>query len=416
MVGASCRLDAVIPQRRFMLSGCGVIVDFRVVSLCHYLQGPAATQYLADMGADVVKVEPLHGAHERRWSGANTFINGVSGFFLCANRNKRSIAVDLKSDAGREILLRLVDTADAVVENFRPGVLDRLGLGYESLKERKPDIIYASATGFGADGPMKDKPGQDLLIQARSGLAAATGAGGSPTAVGCAAVDQHGGALLAMGVLGAYVRRLQTGEGTRIEASLLSAGIDLQAEPLTNYLSGGFDRSRFARDRHLATWFHEAPYGIYEVSDGHIALSMNDPQTLAETLDDDRLRAMAATDRYQERDAWAGAVADAVRTRTLGDLEARFDAAGIWWAPVQDYDDLARDAQVAHNRTFRQIDVNGSKATLVNHPLRYDGQVPDVHRIAFEVGQDGREILTELGYSQAEIEGLVEARAVALGD
>ncbi|KAB2857954.1 MAG: CoA transferase, partial [Bauldia sp.] len=172
-----------------------MLKDVRITSFCHYLQGPAATQYLADLGADVIKIEPIEGAYERRWSGANVFVNGVSGFYLAANRNKKSVALDLKAPEGREIALKLIEQSQVVVENFRPGVLDRLGLGYEAVKVRKPAIIYASATGFGASGPDKDRPGQDLIMQARTGLMAGTGdrfAG--PTAVGCAAIDQHGGA------------------------------------------------------------------------------------------------------------------------------------------------------------------------------------------------------------------------------
>ena len=169
------------------------------------------------MGADVVKVEPPKGAFERHWSGANTYVDGISAFYLCANRNKRSLAIDLKHPDAREVVYRLIERADVVVENFRPGVMDRLGFGFRDCVARKADIIYASATGFGGSGPEVAKPGQDLLIQARSGLIDATGGGDNgPTPVGCAAVDQHGGALLAMGILGAYAKRLTTGEGTRV--------------------------------------------------------------------------------------------------------------------------------------------------------------------------------------------------------
>jgi crotonobetainyl-CoA:carnitine CoA-transferase CaiB-like acyl-CoA transferase len=152
-----------------------MLIKMRVVSFCHYLQGPACTQYLADMGADVIKVEPPQGAFERHWSGGKSYVNGVSAFLLSANRNKRSLAIDLKQPKGQEIALRLIEGADAVVENFRPGVMDRLGLGYETVKARNPDIIYVSATGLGATGPASERPGQDLLMQARSGLMAVTG-------------------------------------------------------------------------------------------------------------------------------------------------------------------------------------------------------------------------------------------------
>jgi crotonobetainyl-CoA:carnitine CoA-transferase CaiB-like acyl-CoA transferase len=385
----------------------------RIVSFCHYLQGPAATQYLADMGADVIKIEPPRGAYERAWSPAKTYVAGVSGFFLCANRNKRSLAVDLKAPEGRELVLKLIDTADVVVENFRPGVLDRLGFGYDALKQRKPDLIYASASGFGSSGPMAEKPGQDLLVQARCGLAAVTGTPETgPTPVGCAAVDQHGGALLAMGILGACVRRLRTGQGTRVEGSLFAAGVDLQTEPLTNYLSGGHGPERMIRDRHLATWFHEAPYGVYACRDGDVALSLNDPKKLALALDDSGLMDLCEVDRYDDRDRYAQAAAAAVARYTLAELAARLDPDGLWWAPVQNYDQLAQDPQARHSNMFREVEVKGSQATLVNHPLRYDGAVPELRHLAIEIGQDTWELMRELGFDDQSIAALESAGVV----
>ena len=301
-----------------------MLVDMRVLSFCHYLQGPACTQYLADMGADVIKVEPPGGAFERHWSGGESYVDGVSAFLMCANRNKRSLAIDLKKPAAKEIMDRLVDRADVVVENFRPGVMERLGLGYEALRRRKPEIVYASATGLGAAGPMKDRPGQDLLMQARSGLMAVTANHEiGPTAVGAAIVDQHGGALLAMGVLAGYVRRLQTGEGTRVEGSLLNAGIDLQTEALTKYFARTVEGDVFTRDRHVGSWYHHAPYGVYRVADGHIALSMNEAAKVAEALDSDALRALNEIDRYAERDRYARTVAAEIRNRSCAELAAR---------------------------------------------------------------------------------------------
>ena len=382
-----------------------MLEGMRIVSFCHYLQGPASTQYLADMGADVIKVEAIKGAYERHWSGAGVFVEGVSGFFLCANRNKRAIALDLKSPAGLEVALKLVDTADAVVENFRPGVLDRLGLGYAALSKRKPDIIFASASGFGSSGPMKDMPGQDLLVQARSGLVAASGGGG--TAVGAAVCDQHGGALLAMGILGAYVRRMKTGQGALVEGSLFNAAIDLQVEAITNYLTGGIDRGRYERDPHLATWFHQAPYGIYETAEGrHVAISLNDPQAFADSLDDDGLRDFVGASPFQERDRYARLTAAAVKRHSFTQLAEKLDARQMWWAPVLDYTDLAQDPQVKHCRIFETVDIKGGTATLVNHPIRYDGQVPAVRHLALEIGHDTRAVLDELGYAPEAIERL----------
>ena len=392
-----------------------MLVDMHVLSFCHYLQGPACTQYLADMGADVIKVEPPGGAFERHWSGGESYVDGVSAFLMCANRNKRSLAIDLKNPSAKDIMDRLVDWADVVVENFRPGVMERLGLGYETLRRRKPEIVYASATGLGAAGPMKDRPGQDLLMQARSGLMAVTANHEvGPTAVGAAIVDQHGGALLAMGVLAGYVRRLRTGEGTRVEGSLLNAGIDLQTEALTKYFARSVKGDVFTRDRHVGSWYHHAPYGVYRVADGHIALSMNEAAKVAEALDSDALRALNEIDRYADRDRYARAVAAEIRDWSCAELAAAFDAHGVWFERIQDYDALRADPQVVFSECFREVPVGGDgrTATLVNHPLRYDGALPEYRRMPVTAGEHSREILAELGYGREEIEGFVASEVV----
>jgi crotonobetainyl-CoA:carnitine CoA-transferase CaiB-like acyl-CoA transferase len=388
-----------------------MLQGMRIISFCHYLQGPASTQYLGDMGADVIKIEAIRGAYERHWSGAGVFINGVSGFYLCANRNKRAVALDLKSPGGLEVALRMIDSADVVVENFRPGVLDKLGLGYAALKKRKPDIIFASASGFGSSGPMRDAPGQDLLVQARTGLIAATGGGG--TAIGATVCDQHGGALLAMGILGAYARRLKTGQGALVEGSLFNAAIDLQTEPITAYLTGDVDRSRYERDPHLATWYHQAPYGIYQTADGYCAaISLNSAQAFADALDDEELRGLVGSDQYGERDRFARLTAAAVKRYSLTELAERLDTRHLWWAPIQDYSDLAEDPQVEHCQVLREVPIKGGTATLVNHPIRYDGEVPGIRHLAIEIGQHTREVLEDLGYSSAEIGELARVGAI----
>ncbi|MGV0819483.1 CaiB/BaiF CoA transferase family protein [Martelella sp. AMO21009] len=390
-----------------------LLKDIKVVSFCHFLQGPAAAQYLADMGADVIKVEPIGGAHERHWSGADVYIEGVSGFYLCANRNKRSIAIDLKSQEGKDIARRLIADADVVMENFRPGVFARLGFDDSALKEINPKLIFASASGFGSSGPMAQMPGQDILMQARSGLISATGNPQSgPTPVGAAIVDQHGGALLAMGILGAIIRRMRDGVGTRVEASLINSGLDLQGEALVNYFAGEKSREVLNREKNLATWFHAAPYGIYPVKDGHIIISLCDDATLAEAVDSDELRGLIGCDRYARRDDYARALGAATERFDKAEIAKRLDAKGIWWSPVNYYDDLPNDPQLQHCNVFREVDVRGKPVRLLNHPNRYDGQVPEVHTIALEIGEHTRPILSELGYTQEEVERLIDACAV----
>lgn len=396
----------------------------RVISLCHYLQGPAAAQYLADMGADVIKVEPVGGAYERRWSGARVFVGEVSGFYLCANRNKRSICINLKSDEGRAVFLLLVGEADVVMENFRPGTLDRLGLGYDVLRKAKPDVIFASASGYGADGPCAELPGQDLLIQARSGLVATTAGQQQnilPAAAGCAVVDQHGAALFAMGITAALFKKLKTSEGTRVESSLFNAGIDLQQEALVNYINGNNTPDILERDAHLATWFHEAPYGIYQTADArHIALSLNAMDALYRALDEAagednaaHKQSSEALDGYLERDRIAADIAERFLKINFDAAKAALDAHKIWYAPVANYSELAQDPQALHNNVFGKIQVDGHEAVLINHPNRYDGEVPPTRHMAEVAGQDTSAVLAEYGFSQSEIDELKQRKVVA---
>jgi len=389
----------------------------RIISLCHWLQGPAGAQYLADMGAEVIKVEPVGGAHERRWSGADVFVGGLSGFYLCANKNKQSICLNLKEQAGRDVFLRLVADADVVMENFRPGTMERLGLGFDVLKQARPDIIFASASGYGADGPYAKLPGQDLLVQARTGLMAATAGqrpGILPAAAGCAAIDQHGGALFALGILGAVVRKLKTGQGTRVESNLFNAGIDLQQESLTCYLNGDKTPAVFDRDPHLATWFHGAPYGIYETKDRrYIALCLNPLAMLYKALGCDDLPKEAHFDLYLERDAIAEDLAHRIAHFDLEALEMVLTEHDIWFAPVKNYSELAVDPQAVHNGIFGQADIGDKRAILINHPNRYDGEVPALRHLACEAGQDSQNILVQHGFSAHQIEALIHQGVVA---
>ena len=397
------------------MNACNLLSGLKIVSFCHWLQGAAATQYLSDLGADVVKIEPITGAHERHWSGGKGFVNGVSTFFLSANRNKRSLAVNLKEAEGLKTVLKLIASADAVVENFRPGVMDRLGLGFAALRKIKPNLIFASATGFGTTGPLKDKPGQDLLAQARTGLIAGTGDRFTgPRAVGAAIVDQHGGALLAMGVLAAFVKLLKTGEGTRVESNLYNAGIDLQGEALAAYLNAGHTNDRYRRDPRLATWFHEAPYGVYRLVDGFLAIPLNDPNLLAKALSSDELAKLCQIDRYEQRDVYAQALARALAPLTLVEVSMRFDKLDIWHAPVLDYDDVAKDPQAKANEVFLATEIDGTPIRLVNHPVRYDGQAPTLRHLAIRPSADARNILRELGHTEEEIRDLASRNIVVV--
>ena len=215
-----------------------------------------------------------------------------------------------------------------------------------------------------------------------------------------------------MGIVAAYVKKLSTGEGTRVEASLFNAGIDLQTEPLTLYMCQQAPPEAFDRDRNLATWFHGAPYGVYRMADCFVALSMNDLGELAEALDSEPLRALKDIDPYEERERYVPILAEELEPRRFEEVVEAFDAHAIWYARVQDYEDLKRDPQAIHNQVFREVPVGNRTATLVNHPLRYDGEVPKLRHLAIEVGEDGRDILADLGYSPGETEALIDDKVI----
>jgi len=383
------------------------LTGVHVLSLTHFLQGPSGVQFLADLGADVVKIEPPgRGPYERSWSGAETFLNGESVFFLLAHRNQRSVTLNLKSDQGKEVLWRLIQTADVLVENYRPGVLDRLGFGYEAVSRTNPRIIYCACSGYGPDGPYHNRPGQDLLLQAEFGLAAITGgADAPPTPAGTAIVDQHGAALVAVGVLAALRGRDRTGKGCRVDVSLLAAALDLQIEPLTYYLNGGRlePRSRSG----LGTTFHQAPYGIYPTSDGWIAVSLSPIERLAEVTGSTALAGFRDEERYTRREEISAALTQALRARTTRDWLEALRAADLWCAPVKTYAEVVEDPQVQWNRAFAEIDhPRAGRVRLLAHPIRYDGQPPPIVKRPPLLGEDTDDVLRELGYGAADIERL----------
>lgn len=386
----------------------------KVVSFTHFVQGPAAGQYLADMGAEVIKIEPLNGAFERSYGPANVFVDGISATYASVNRNVRSVAVDLKAPGSSDVVARLIETADVVLENYRGGVLDRLGFGYEAVKAIKPDIIYASASGWGGGGPMKDEPGQDLLIQGRCGLISVTGDMETVAAVpGVPIVDVHGAALMAMAICAAYIRKLTTGEGTRIESNLLSAGLDLQGESMSGYFSGKLGQDWVRRDGRLASWFLPAPYGVFRLSDCHAVLSLGGGvDGFAQAIGDEELIGLAA-DRMENRDAIMRRLGIVLADWTYERLDRALAPLKMWYSRVQTYDDLLTDPQIVHNGSFGSIPIStGQEFTVLNHPVSYDGALPPLRHFAETPGADTRRILEGLGFPAEEIDRLAAENVI----
>ncbi|MBN9408051.1 MAG: CoA transferase [Burkholderiales bacterium] len=391
-----------------MLSG------IRVISFNHFHAGPMAAQFLADLGADVIAVEPVDGAFHRNWAVAGRFVAGQSVNLLTTGRNKRSLALDMKSAEGKAVARKLLEGADVVMENFRPGAMERMGFGYEQVKAFNPGIVYASVSGYGASGPDRDTPGQDLLLQARSGLAARTGrADGAPTPAGPVIVDQHAASLLAMGILAALLGRATTGKGALVEGSLLQSAIDLQSESLTAWLNGA--RSETPRGRHgLASWCSAGPSGIHATADGYLAISMASPADLAIALDLPQLADLPASASFDQRDEITRVVAEQLKAKTTADWLPALQQQAIWHMPVKDYDDLRGDAQLQHLGTI--VDATGAEGeqvTLLGHPLRFDGAAPPVRLVPQKLGAQTRDVLLEIGYDPAQIDTLLQSRVVA---
>jgi crotonobetainyl-CoA:carnitine CoA-transferase CaiB-like acyl-CoA transferase len=381
-----------------------LLQGIRVVSFNHFLLGPMGIQVLGDLGADVIAVEPADGAWQRHWFAANKSVDGMTPLHLCANRNKRSVALDLKSPKAREIALRLCETADVVAENFRPGVMERLGLGFETLKARKPDIVFASASGFGPDGPYVDRPGQDLLIQAMFGLAQITGRRETgPATVGVSAADHHGAMVLAMAIMAALVRRQRTGKGCRVDVNLMQAALDLQGESMTTFYNGRKTDSEVP-PAYVAGWYYAAPYGIYPTRDGHLAISLADHAVLAEALGDARIAAISKADAFdRERDALAAIVASCTAKKTTAEWVAIMTPLKIWHAPVRGYNDVLTDPQVVHNKAILSAKAeNGEPLTLVNHPAQYDGEAAELRLPPQKLGAQTADVLAELGIAEEE--------------
>jgi crotonobetainyl-CoA:carnitine CoA-transferase CaiB-like acyl-CoA transferase len=385
----------------------------KILSFNHYLAGPLAAQTLGDLGADVIAIEPIEGAFQRNWAVANHFVAGDSVNHLATGRNKRSLAVDLKHPDGIAAVKRLVATADVVMENFRPGTMAKLGLGYETLKVLNPGLIYAVATGFGSEGPYKDRPGQDLLLQALSGLAMRTGrADGQPTAVGAVIVDQHAASLYAMSILAALFARTKTGKGQLVEVNLYQAAIDLQVEPLTAWLNGApSPTSRGPAG--IAAWFSPGPYGIHATADGYLAISMASPKALAVALESDDLKEFGDADSFSRREDITRLVAERLKDKSTADWLPLLEAGKIWHAPVQDYPDLQADPQLQHLGAFQTVDgAQGAPVTMVMHPARYDGHSPEIRLVPQRLGAQTREVLEEAGYSPSDIEAMIAGKAI----
>jgi crotonobetainyl-CoA:carnitine CoA-transferase CaiB-like acyl-CoA transferase len=380
----------------------------RVLDFTQMMMGPWATQFLGDMGAEVIKIErPGAGEWERGLRSSGDLLDGQSPFFLAMNRNKKSVSLNLKDAKAREIVLRLARDADLVVENFRPGVMDRLGIGYEDLRAVNASIVFVSGSGFGQTGPYVDRPGQDLLIQAMSGLAAHGGrADDPPMPAGSSIVDASTALLLAFSSMVGLVHKLRTGQGQRIDVSLFDTAIALQCQEIAAFLNmeRGFERSRAGIG---GAWL-SAPFGIYRTADGHLALAMASLSVVGELLEEPRLAAFDDPRRaYDDRDeAYELVQAKLLERPTVAWLD-HLATKDVWSAPVQTFDDVVDDPQVAHNDLLTTVEhPNGGELRVVGVPVRFSGTPGSIRSGPPAVGQHTDEVLASVGFEDEEIRSL----------
>lgn len=367
----------------------GPLKGLRILDFTALLQGPLATQILADLGADVIKLEKQGGEWMRHWGVFMARTHGETDAFLAFNRNKRSVEADLRDDGDRERILALVEKADVVVENFRPGVMDKLGLGYEALRKLNPRLVYAAASGFGQTGPYAKKPGQDYLAQAISGAMWLTGRRDDPPFLfGAAVVDEFTGIHLALGILAALAHRDRTGEGQRVDVDLLGGVMALQQQELTAYFN-----HHEVPERPAGNVGHPgitAPCGVYETSDGYLLLSMVPCPKLGEILGAEWLAAYDTNDKMlAARDEVYARLAKHFITDTTDHWLELLSAHDVWCAPVRKYSDVENDPQIVHKKLIWEVPFAEGDRTYrtVGSPLGFSASPVSVHRSAPRSGQ-----------------------------
>ena len=393
------------------------LAGLKVIDFSQLLQGPYATQMLGDLGADVIKIERYGSGDIYR---GMTFFNkwiaeDESPCFMAWNRNKRSIAIDMKKEEGKKIILQLIEQADIVVENFRPGVMERLGYGYAALKKINPKIIYCSASGWGSDGPYLKRPGQDLLVQSVSGAIMTSGKkSDGPVALGTALCDQVNAFNCVYAILAALYFREKTGIGQEIQTNLLSSAIAFQMQDYFTIQNLGVQFER--PESGIGHPGNPAPFGTYKTKDGYLAIAMNPFDILVEALGDPSL--LVYNDKqvlFDKRDEIYYRIQAVTITKTTEDWLTIMLGYDLWVAQVNNQSAVANDPQVIHNNTF--VNIQHPKAgnlKVTNIPFTMSETPGAITRPSPMIGEHGPEILKELGYDELAIENFLNDKIISV--
>lgn len=394
----------------------GILSGIRVLDCSIAMAGPFAAQRMGDMGADVIKVEPTTGEWQRHVAAGGARGNQINVSFLSLNRNKRSLAVDLKAAEGKALLLEMVKTADVFLQNYRPGVAARLGVDYETLSKINPRLIYVSMSGYGEDGPYRNYPGQDLLLQAMSGAMMSSGSADQPPSpAGQYLVDAITAYTAFEGALAALFHRERTGEGQLVQINMLDAITTIQMQEMSVFTVGGKPQTRSAEPH--AHSYIRAPYGVFATSDGYVSIAMASLKTLGRLIEEPFFADLDdETDSWTHRDEIYACVRRRLVHRTSEEWLTLFRENDIWCGPVYGYADVVEDPQIKHNGTFVEYDhPTEGRVKTPGFPIKFSKTPSVIERGAPLVGEHTREILSETGCDPSEIEALIASGVVRAG-